>query len=412
MTLDIQALFAERIGGSQFGRVVKVFKFTLIDNAKRAFMADNPGVSVIDMGVGEPEERAPEQIANRLHKEALKLENRIYPNNGTVDFKAAAARYLARLLDQEFNPESEIVHCIGAKTALAQLPLAFVNPGDAVISTAPGYPVMPTVVDWLGGRNVKLPLTASNKFLPDLSELKQAIEQYRPKLLLLNYPNNPTGAIADSQFYRRVIELAHQHNFVIVQDAAYADYTFAGPYVSPLQLPGGRDVTIEVYSLSKGYNMQGYRLGFVVSNPALLKAFAVVKDNTDNGQFIATQLAGCEALDNCPHVLDGNRHKYQRRLERSAEILSSVGIVATRSAGTFYQYVAVPKEFHSRRFDSAQEFSNYLIRELGIVTVPWDDSGAFVRLSMTFEIAAQGFRDEEHLFQTLQARLRSGQISC
>src|SRR5262249_5991942 len=148
-----------------------------------------------------------------------------------------------------------IMHCVGTKSALAQIPLAFINPGDVVIATEPGYPVLQKMCKWLGAEIHNLKLTRQHNFLPEMSELEDVVRRRSPKLLLLNYPNNPTGAVATAEFLTRVVELAHKHGFLIVQDAAYADYVFAGEFHSPLTVPGGRDVCLELYSLSKSYNM-------------------------------------------------------------------------------------------------------------------------------------------------------------
>jgi LL-diaminopimelate aminotransferase len=405
---DPYAAFANRIGGNQFGKVQRVFKFTLIDNAKKDFIRRNPTVKVIDMGVGEPEELPPPFVIDTLHREASLIENRIYPNNGTAPFKEAAARYLKRLTGADFDPATEIVHCIGTKSALAQIPYAFINPGDSVVTTAPGYPVLPTVVQWLGGTVHNLALRAANKFLPDRNELIDAITTHRPKILLLNYPNNPTGALAPASFYSEIIELAHKHNFVIVQDAAYADLVYGEPYVSPLALPGGREVTLELFSLSKSYNMQGYRIGFVASSPLLLKAYALVKDNTDNGQFIAVQKAGAKALDEGGAFLEQQRQKYQRRLTRVAKALGSIGLTVTPSPGSFYLYLSVPKQFGGQAITSAQEFTTLLIEKYGIITVPWEEAGPHIRLSMTFEVGNRDFKSEEEVLSAFEKRLTTG----
>lgn len=403
--MNTQALFAERIGGSQFGKVQQTFKFTLIENAKRAFMAEHPDLPVIDMGVGEPEELAPQRIRATLSAQADVKANRIYPCNGTMPFREAAARYLKRLLNLDFDPATEIMHCIGAKAALAQIPFAFVNPGEVVIATAPGYPTLPKVSRWLGAEVVELPLLREHAYLPSLSELEKTILARKPKLLLLNYPNNPTGALATPEFYQQVVTWAHQHQFLIVQDAAYADLVFAGNYCSPLQIPGGRDVCLELYSLSKGYNMQGYRLGFVVGGAQLIKAFGLVKDNTDNGQFIPIQLAGVSALDECADYLEYNRDKYARRMQRVVQILAKAGIVAKQSAGTFFLYVPVPNNFAGRTFANAQAFSDFLMAQFGLVSVPWDEAGPHVRLSMTFEVGSKDFPTEDAVFATLERRI-------
>lgn len=405
-----RTLFAERIGGHNFGRTGQTFKFTLIDDAKRAFVERHPHVKIIDMGVGEPEELPGANIMGRLADQSRIKANRIYPCNGVMPFREAAARYLRRLLRLDFDPATEIMHCIGTKSALAQIPLAFVNPGESVIVTEPGYPVLPKVCAWLGADVLRLKLHERCGFLPDWDELVAAVKQRRPKLLLLNYPNNPTGGIATDDFFRRAVALAREHQFLIVQDAAYSDYVFQGDYCSPLSVPGGRDVCLELFSLSKSYNMQGYRLGFVVGGAALVKAFALVKDNTDNGQFIAIQMAGVEALDRGGELLRDNRSRYRRRLERTAAILNKAGIACTASPGTFYLYVSVPREFQGQSFADAQAFTDQLLSRHGIVTVPWDEAGPHVRFSMTFEVGTTDFADEDAVFAAFESRLVHGKL--
>jgi LL-diaminopimelate aminotransferase len=403
--MDVQKLFADRIGGENFGKVQQTFKFTLINNAKNEFIRNNPGVKVIDMGVGEPEELPPIDVIRSLAEEAQVKANRIYPCNGIQDFSDAAARYLARDFSIALDPKSEILHCIGTKTALAQIPLAFVNPGDGVIATVPGYPVLPRVAEWLGARMFNMPLEARNSFLPDWDDLQALVKRERPKLLLLNYPNNPTGAVASLDFFKRVVDLARENSFLIVQDAAYADYVFNGEFASPLHVDGGKDVTLELYSLSKSYNMQGYRLGFVAGGAPLIKAFGLVKDNTDNGQFIAIQRAGIHALDNCKDQLQLNRDKYARRLTRLVSILNRAGIAAQAAPGTFYLYVKVPESFRGVGIKGAQQMADLLISRYGLITVPWEEAGSYLRFSMTFEVGTQDFASEEDVFRELEARL-------
>lgn len=403
--MDVQKLFAQRIGGEKFGKVQQTFKFTLINNAKMEFIAKNPSVKVIDMGVGEPEELPSEDIIEALYKEALVKENRIYPCNGILEFQEAAARYLARDFSIDLDPKTELMHCVGTKTALAQIPLGFVNPGDAVIATTPGYPVLPRVAEWLGARMINLPLEAKNNFLPDPTIFEETVKKERPKLVLLNYPNNPTGGVATREFFERVVGLAHQHSFLIVQDAAYADYVYQGEFVSPLHIPGGKDVTLELYSLSKSYNMQGYRMGFVAGGAPLVKAFSLVKDNTDNGQFIAIQKAGIFAMDKCQKFLASNREKYGRRLNRAAAILRKAGIEAQPSAGTFYLYVQVPKSFRGQSIENAQQMADLLITRYGLITVPWEEAGPCLRFSMTFEVGNKDFATEDEVFEALENRL-------
>lgn len=408
--MDVSQLFAQRIGGPNFGKVQQTFKFTLIDDAKRAFAQAHPHVKLIDMGVGEPEELPSENIIVRLATESRVKANRIYPCNGVMPFREAAARYLRRHIQSDFDPATEIMHCVGTKSALAQIPLAFVNTGDTVIATEPGYPVLQKVCTWLGATVVNLKLEARNALLPDLGELESIAKAKAPKLLLLNYPNNPTGAVATYDFMAKVVELAHRFNFLIVQDAAYADFVFDGEFHSPLQVPGGREVTLELYSLSKSYNMQGYRLGFVAGAAPLVKAFALVKDNTDNGQFIAIQMAGVEALDHGQNLLAESRARYRRRLERTAAILNAAGFPCRASPGTFYLYVPVPHRAQGQTFENAQALADYFIVKYGLITVPWDEAGPHLRFSMTFEVGTKDFASEAEVFAALESRLVQGQV--
>jgi LL-diaminopimelate aminotransferase len=403
--MNVQDLFAERIGGKAFGSVQQTFKFTLINNAKLKFIEENPTVKVIDMGVGEPEEIPCESIIDRLNVEARIKANRIYPCNGILQFAEASARYLRSSFGIDLDPATEIMHCVGTKSALAQIPLAFVNPGDAVIATTPGYPVLPKVATWLGAKVINLPLEQRFDFLPNLDDLEASIKLNKPKLVLLNYPNNPTGAVATRAFFQKIVEFAHKYSFLIVQDAAYADFVHVGEFVSPLQIPGGKEVSLELYSLSKSYNMQGYRIGFVAGGASVMKAFSMVKDNTDNGQFIAIQQAAIHALDDCRDFVEANRKKYLRRLSRVADILQRAGIEASPSPSTFYLYVKVPAEFRGQSISSAQEMADLLIAQYGIISVPWDEVGGFLRLSMTFEVGNGDFANEEEVLTSFEARL-------
>lgn len=409
--MDVQKLFAERIGGEQFGKVKQTFKFTLINNAKMEFIAAHPDVKVIDMGVGEPEEVTDPGVIETLFTEAQRKENRIYPCNGIVEFQEAAARYLKRDFNIGVDPKTEVMHCVGTKTALAQIPLAFVNPGDRVVATAPGYPVLPCVARWLGAQVINVPLYSRHNFLPEMGEFEAMVKKERPKLVLLNYPNNPTGGVATKEFFTRMVGLAHEYSFVIVQDAAYADFVYDGSFISPLHIEGGKDVSLELYSLSKSYNMQGYRLGFVAGGAPLVKAFALVKDNTDNGQFIAIQKAGIHALDGCQKFLAANKEKYRRRLERVSAILNKAGISARASAGTFYLYIDVPESFRGVTFETAQAMADMLISRYGLITVPWEEAGRCLRLSMTFEVGNKDFASEDEVFQALENRLIHDRLS-
>lgn len=398
----IQSLFAERIGGAGFGKDTKIYKFEKIKRAKRAAMAANPGVELIDLGVGEPDEMAFPKVVATLQQEAAKPENRGYADNGIAEFKEAAARYMKRIYGVDVDPATEVVHGIGSKPVLAMMAGVFINPGDVMLMTAPGYPVMATHTRWYGGEVHTLPLLEENNFLPDLDAISADIRR-RAKLLYLNYPNNPTGALATPEFYEKVVRFAKENDIVVVSDAAYAALTFDGAPLSFLSVPGAKEVGIEIHSLSKAYNMTGWRLAFVTGNPLVVAGYANVKDNYDSGQFIAIQKAGVEALDH-PEITDRIAAKYKRRLVSLAETLGGLGFTVKPPRGSFYLYTRVPKGVkNGRRFANAEEFSEFLITEKLISSVPWDDAGSFVRFSATF--VAKNEADETRVLTEIRRRL-------
>jgi LL-diaminopimelate aminotransferase len=381
----VQKLFAERIGGEQFGKEDKIYKFEKIKRAKREAVSKNPGVDLIDLGVGEPDEKAFGLVIDALRAEADRHENRGYSDNGIDEFKTAAAAYLKRVFGVDgISPEREINHSIGSKPALAMMPAAFINPGDVTLMTVPGYPVAGTHTQWYGGQVYNIPLKKENGFLPDLESVPADIRK-RAKVLVINYPNNPTGARANESFYKDVVEFALKNGVVVVQDAAYAALSYNGSPLSFLGIPGAREVGVEIHSLSKSYNMTGWRMAFVAGNERIVKAFATVKDNYDSGQFKAIQWAAVRALEH-PELTDRIKTKYERRLRELVRVLSGIGFNAEMPGGTFYLYVQSPKGLkNGMEFPTAEDFSQYLIREKLISTVPWDDVGHFLRFSATFE---------------------------
>jgi LL-diaminopimelate aminotransferase len=286
----IQQLFAQSIGGNKFGKDTVLYKFEKIKRAKRLALLNNPGTELIDLGVGEPDWMAEPEVIEVLYNQAKLRENRGYTDNGVLEFKEAAATYMKTVYNvSNLDAVSEINHGIGSKPILALLPLAFINPGDITIMTVPGYPVIGTMTKALHGEVVTLPLAKGNNFLPDLDVL--TLEQCRrAKLLYINYPNNPTGATATKAFFEKVVEFAQKNEIVVVADAAYAALTFDGEKpISFLSVNGAKNVGVEVHSLSKAYNMTGWRLAFICGNELVVKAFATVKDNNDSGQFAAIQ---------------------------------------------------------------------------------------------------------------------------
>jgi LL-diaminopimelate aminotransferase len=403
----IQNLFAERIGGKHYGKDTQIYKFEKIKRAKRAAREAHPQTEIFDLGVGEPDEMAAALSVRALCEEAQKPENRGYADNGGMDFKRAAANWMYQVCGVPgIDPETEIIHSIGSKAALSLLPAALINPGDVALMTVPGYPVFGTHTKWYGGSVHHLPLTEENRFLPDLTSIPAAVLA-KAKVLVLNYPNNPTGASATKEFYARAIEFARQHNLIIVSDAAYAALVFEGQPLSILSVPGAKDVAIELHSMSKMYNMTGWRMGFVVGNPLLVKAYGDVKDNSDSGQFLAIQKA-CAASLAHPEITHKIAAKYSRRMDLLVGLLRKYGFHATKPKGSFFLYVRAPKAASLAagprvEFASAEAVSQWLIMEKQISTVPWDDAGPYLRFSVTF--IASGEAEERRVIAELDRRL-------
>jgi len=402
----IQSLFAERIGGKNYGKTTAIYKFEKIKRAKRAALAAHPGAEILDLGVGEPDEMAFAQVVDKLHEEARKPENRGYSDNGDSVLKEAAARYLANVCGVSgIDPETEVVHSIGSKAALSILPAALVNPGDYVLMTTPGYPVFGTHSKYYGGLVHNLPLTEANHFLPDLDSVPGEILK-KAKALVLNYPNNPTGASASREFFERVVDFAKCNQLVVLHDAAYAALVFEGKPLSFLSVSGAKDVGIELHSTSKSFNMTGWRCGFVAGNERLVRAYGDVKDNTDSGQFLAIQHAAAYCFDH-PEITEAIAAKYSRRMTGLVGVLKKAGFNAVKPKGSFFLYVKAPRAAVAggKRlpFANAEEVSQWLITEKLISTVPWDDAGAYLRFSVTF--IAKNEADERRVLGEIASRL-------
>ncbi len=387
-----QSLFAQRIGGANYGTDTKIYKFEKIKRAKRAALAAHPERQLLDFGIGENDDMADERVREVLKQQVDRLENRGYADNGIAAFKEAAANFMKRTFGVELDPATEVNHCIGSKPALAMLPAAFINPGDIALMTVPGYPVAGTHTVYYGGEVYKLPLLPENDFYPDLGAIPADVRR-RAKLLVLNYPNSPTGAVASRDFYRRVIDFAHTNGVIVIQDAAHILLTYDASPLSFLQVEGAREVGVEVHSLSKGFNMIGWRMGWVCGHRKLVQAFADIKDNCDSGQFMAIQWAAKAALEH-PEIAERTRQKYRRRLQKLVAALRQVGFDARMPSGTYFLYVPAPRGCADGRcFGNAAEVSQYLIAEQSLCCVPWDDAGAYLRFSVTYQAAEEAAED-------------------
>lgn len=401
----IQGLYAERIGGANYGKSTAIYKFEKIKRAKAAARKAKPSIPLIDMGVGEPDEMAFPMVVKTLQEEAAKPENRGYADNGGANFKGAVARYMKSVFGVDLNPDTQILHSIGSKAALSILPACFINPGDVALMTVPGYPVFGTHSRYYGGEVYNLPLTEENGFLPDLNSIPADVLK-RAKVLVLNYPNNPTGASATLEFFAEAVAFARKHELIIIQDAAYAALIFEGRPLSILQVPGASELAIELHSLSKGFNMTGWRIGWVCGSEMIVRAYGDVKDNSDSGQFLAIQNAGAAALDH-PEITTAIAAKYSRRMNLLVDALKASGFPVSKPKASFFLYTKSPCAAEGPggkiEFNTAEDFSQWMITENLISTVPWDDVGHYVRFSVTFE--GKGEEAEHLVIDEIRRRL-------
>jgi LL-diaminopimelate aminotransferase len=396
-----QSMFAERIGGVNYGKGTEIYKFEKIKRAKRAVLAAHPERTLLDFGIGENDDMADPLVRQAGQREIDRLENRGYADNGIAAFKESAGQFMKKAFGVALDPEKEINHAIGSKPALAMLPACFINPGDVTLMTVPGYPVAGTHTKYYGGAVHNLPLTESNGFLPDLASIPPDVRK-RAKLLVINYPNSPTGAVATRDFYKRVIDFALSNRIVVVQDAAHIMLTYDGPPLSFLQVEGAKEVGVEIHSMSKGFNMIGWRMAFVCGHAKIVQAFADVKDNSDSGQFMAIQMAAKTALDH-PELADRVREKYRRRLTKLVDALNKCGFQAKMPGGSYFLYVRAPKGCNEMSFANAEEASQFFIHEQSVICVPWDNAGAYLRFSATY--LAKDEKEENALMEETVRRL-------
>jgi LL-diaminopimelate aminotransferase len=358
------------------------YLFAELDRKKQEVRAR--GVDIIDLGVGDPDRPTPKFIVNRLKREAEIPSNHQYPSyEGLPQFREAAATWYRRRFGVSLDPSSEVVALIGSKEGIAHFPLAFVNPGDAVLVPDPGYPVYHIATMFAGGRSHFLPLRRENGFLPDLEATPRSVLA-KAKILFLNYPNNPTSAVADRKFYRRVLGFAEEHDLIVAHDVAYTEIYFDGKKpMSILELPGAKKRCIEFHSLSKTYNMTGWRIGFAVGNAELVAGTGKVKTNVDSGVFQAVQGAGIAALTSSDEVTDAIRRTYQDRRDILVPGLRALGLDPVEPGGTFYVWIPVPKGY------SSASFCAHLLERTGIVTTPGSGFGksgeGYIRIALTKE---------------------------
>ena len=367
-------MYADRIAS------LPPYLFAAIDRAKENAIKN--GVDVIDLGVGDPDMPTPPHIIDALHMSAQNPERHRYPSyTGMLSFREAAAGWYKKTFNVSLDPASEVLALIGSKEGLAHIPLAFLNPGDIALVPDPAYPVYKIGTIFAGGVPHIMPLSAENGFLPDLDAIPDDVAG-RARLIFLNYPNNPTAAVADPSFFREVVDFAHEHDIIVVHDNPYSEMTFDG-YRAPslLSTPGAMEVGIEMHSLSKTYNMTGWRIGFALGNAKIIAGLGKIKTNIDSGAFEAVQEAGITALTGPQDCIEDMRRVYTKRRALLLRGLHALGIDAAAPKATFYVWAPVPDGYTSI------SFADELLDKLGIVATPGVGFGeygeGYVRFSMT-----------------------------
>ncbi len=367
-------------------RIVELppYLFAAID--KKKVEMRKKGMDLIDLGIGDPDLPTPKPIIERLKRAAENPRHHRYPSyEGMIDFRKAVSRWYERRFGIQLNPETEVLSLIGSKEGIAHIPLAFVNPGDVVLVPNPGYPVYRVSTLFAGGIPYFLPLRKENGFLPDLSQIPKEVSE-KAKLFFINYPNNPTSAIAEKSFFEEVVAFAKRYQIIICHDAAYSEVAYDG-FRPPsfIEVEGAKEVGIEFHSLSKTFNMTGWRIGFAVGQEEIVSGLGKVKTNVDSGVFQAIQEAGIEALDHfdtpLPQIID----IYERRRDVLVKGLQEVGLKVDRPKATFYFWIEVPTGYTSA------QFATVLIEQAGIVATPGngfgDEGEGYIRMAITVDEA-------------------------
>ncbi len=356
------------------------YLFKEIDRKKAEVKAR--GVDVIDLGVGDPDIPTPPHIIQALKTAVDNPAHHRYPSySGMTAFREAVAQWYEERFGVELDPNTEVVSLIGSKEGIAHFPLAFVNPGDMALVPTPAYPVYHIATIFAGGESFFMPLLSKNRFLPDLTAIPDDVAD-RAKILFINYPNNPTSAVADPSFFREIVTFAEKHGIIVCHDAAYTEIAFDG-YRPPsfLEVDGAREVGLEFHSLSKTYNMTGWRIGFAVGNSRAIGALGAIKSNIDSGVFEAVQKAGMAALRGDQSCVREMTEVYRQRRDLMVDGLVRTGFEVESPRATFYLWVRVPPGYTSTRL------ATRLLEEAGLVVTPGNGFGdpgeGYFRIALT-----------------------------
>ena len=341
------------------------------------------GIDVISLGIGDPDLPTPNHILESLNKSSFVPENHRYPESeGLPEFRNAVARWYATRHNVVLDPSTEIVSLIGSKEGIAHLPLCFIDPGDISLITDPGYPVYEIATMFAGGSSVRLPLKEENGWMPDLNMIDKDVIR-KSKILWLNYPNNPTGAVATKEFFEEAVEWAHLNDVLIAHDLAYADVTF-DDYIAPslLEIDGAKDVAIEFNSLSKTFNMTGWRIAMAVGNANVIDALTRVKSNIDSGVPQAIQQMAITAMDDPRDSIVKHNTIYQTRRDKVLKVLRDLGLQVKTPKASLYIWAKLPEgELNSG------DYAAQLVEQTGVVVTPGSSYGAagegYIRISLT-----------------------------
>jgi LL-diaminopimelate aminotransferase len=379
-------------------RLKKVPPYLFVELDRLKNEKKEQGIDVIDLGIGDPDIPTPSEIVEVAKRALEKKEYHRYPSNlGSLFFRKAVADYMKKRFGVTFDPEKEILALIGSKEGIAHFPIGFVNPGDVVLCPDPAYPVYYLGTIFADGIPYYMPLTWENEFLPDLGKIPQEILE-KAKIIWLNYPNNPTGAVAKKEFFKEVIKLAKKYNIIVAHDAAYIEMYYEEPPISIFEIDGAKDVAIEFHSLSKTFCMTGWRIGFAVGNSLLVSALAKVKSNIDSGVFTAIQETGAYALNNLENIVPSLVKIFRKRRDLASLELEKLGYQFIKPSATFYLWVKTPEGF------SSQEFCKKALQDVGVVVTPGVGFGkageGYFRIALT--VKEERLKEAIQRFSTLQ----------
>jgi LL-diaminopimelate aminotransferase len=375
--VSINIILADRV------RNLPPYLFAQIDAMKRKTIAE--GADLIDLSIGDPDIPTPPHIVEAMKVAVEKPQNHRYPSyEGMYEYRKAVAEWYERRFNVKLDPETEVLSLIGSKEGIGHIPLAFVNPGDVVLVPSPGYPVYPIGTLFAGGESYFMPLKEENRFLPDLDAIPSHIAN-RAKLMFINYPNNPTSAVAGEDFFKRVVEFAARYNIIVCHDAAYSEIYFDNKRpISFLSIDGAKEVGIEFHSLSKTYCMTGWRIGFAAGNKDVIAGLGKIKTNLDSGVFQAIQEAAITALRTDETVLSSLRKRFQERRDVLIEGLSDTPLKVFKPEATFYVWAKVPSGYDSTGFVKE------LLEKAHVLITPgvgFGDAGeGYVRFALTAEV--------------------------